>query len=193
MFPHDKRGRGKEAMFISRPKLVIVFLLGAILLLVSSPADSRSLYYAYGFKPGSEPQGFRGLRWGNDIAIFNPLEKFEPVKIVGSATFYHRKGEVLQWGLAELQDITYIFWGGRFANVLIKTFGRDNFDKLKTVVFAQYGQGSRTKSDEQLDIQNYFWKGFVTGMFLKYDDATKMGELGLYSLKNHEDRLLFWE
>jgi len=176
---------------MTKHKLLLAVLPGGLLL--SSTVASKGLYYAYGFKPGGEPQGFRGLRWGNDIAIFDPLHKFEPIKIVGSATFYHRQGEVLQWGQANLQEIIYIFWDGRFANVLIKTFGYDNFAKLKAGVFAQYGQGSRTKSDEQQDIQNFFWKGFVTGMFLKYDDATKTGELGLFSLKNHEDRLLFWE
>ena len=50
---------------------------------VALAAQDKMFTYNYTFKPGTEPDGFRGLKWGTDIATLDPLHTMEVIAIVG--------------------------------------------------------------------------------------------------------------
>ena len=51
--------------------VLLALVLGSGTALAAPPEPMFS--YNYTFKPGSEPDGFRGLKWGTDIATLDPL------------------------------------------------------------------------------------------------------------------------
>ncbi len=46
---------------------------------VTLPAQDKMFTYNYSFKPGSEPDGFRGIKWQTDIATLDPLHTMEVI------------------------------------------------------------------------------------------------------------------
>jgi len=67
----------------------------------------------------NEPDGFRGLKWGDPPG--------EDMKCVGEdivhyyTKYYERKGDKLQLGAAKLESIQYIFYKNQFILVSIET------------------------------------------------------------------------
>jgi hypothetical protein len=146
------------------------------------PAQDKMFTYNYSFKPGSEPDGFRGLKWQADIATLNPLHTMEVLEIMGPFTYYKKKQEDLQLVTVKLDDIIYEFWNGKFSGVVIKVRGANQFQVLKDYVFARFGPGQRSRVLEQLDVQDFYYNGVRTRMYLKYSDIDRIGELSMYSI-----------
>jgi len=87
-----------------------IILLFAILL--GTLAFVQPVSYQPGnFKPGSEPDGFRGIRWGTPISL---LDQMVQVWEEGDLRYYEREGDVLEIGGAKLHKIIYVFWNDRF-------------------------------------------------------------------------------
>ena len=87
----------------------------------SAPAAPEQMFtYNYTFKPGTEPDGFRGLKWGTDIATLDPLHTMEVIAIVGPFVYYKKNREDLHLVNVKLNDIVYEFWNGKFSGVIIK-------------------------------------------------------------------------
>jgi len=149
---------------------------------VTLPAQDKMFTYNYSFKPGSEPDGFRSLKWQTDIATLDPLHTMEVIEILGPFTYYKKKNEDLHLVTVKLDDITYEFWDGRFSGVVIKVRGADRFQILKEYVFARFGPGQRSKVLEQLNVQDFYYNGIKTRMYLKYSDIDLTGELSMYSI-----------
>jgi hypothetical protein len=145
-------------------------------------APDRIFTYNYTFKPNSEPDGFRGLKWQTDLATLDPLHTMELIEIVGPFTYYQKKQENLHYGTADLEDIIYEFWNGKFSGVILKVKGERPFQKLKDYCFARFGPGQRSKTYERLDVQDYYYNGVKTRMKLRYSDLDRTGELSLYSI-----------
>jgi len=158
---------------------------------VTLPAQDRMFTYDYSFKPGSEPDGFRGLKWQTDIATLDPLHTMEVIEIMGPFTYYKKNKEDLQLVTVKLNNIIYEFWNGKFSGVMIKVKGFDQFQILKEYVFARFGPGQRSKSLAQLDVQDFYYNGIKTRMYLKYSDIDRTGELNMYSiaLLNQQQKL----
>ena len=146
------------------------------------PAQDKMFTYDYSFKPGSEPDGFRGLKWQTDIATQDPLHTMEVIEIFGPFAYYKKKKEDLHLVTVKLDDIIYEFWNGKFSGVIIKVRGNNQFQILKDYVFARFGPGQRSKVLEQLDVQDFYYNGIKTRMYLKYSDMDRTGELSLYSI-----------
>jgi hypothetical protein len=146
------------------------------------PAQERMFTYDYSFKPGSEPDGFRRIPWQTDIATLDPLHTMEVIEIMGPFTYYQKKQEDLQLVTVKLDDIIYEFWNGKFSGVIIKVRGNNQFQILKDYVFARFGPGQRSKVLEQLNVQDFYYNGVKTRMYLKYSDIDRTGELSLYSI-----------
>jgi len=145
-------------------------------------AQDKMFTYNYSFKPGSEPDGFRGLKWQTDIGTLDPLHTMELIEIMGPFTYYKKKQEDLHLVTVKLDDITYEFWNGKFSGVIIKVRGNNQFQILKDYVFARYGTGQRSKVLEELDAQDFYYNGVKTRMYLKFSDIDRTGELSLYSI-----------
>jgi hypothetical protein len=149
---------------------------------VTLPAQDKMFTYNYSFKPGSEPDGFRGLKWQTDIATLDPQNTMDIIEITGPFAYYKKKKEDLQLVTVKLDDITYEFWNGKFSGVVIKVKGDDQFQILKEYVFTRFGTGQRSKVLEQMNAQDFYYNGIKTRMYLKYSDIDFTGELSLYSI-----------
>ena len=148
----------------------------------SLPAQEKMFTYNYTFKPGSEPDGFRGLTWQTDIATLDPLHTMEVIEIMGPFTYYKKKKEDLQLVTVKLDDIIYEFWNGKFSGVIVKVRGENQFQVLKDYVFARFGPGQRSKVLEQMNVQDFYYNGIRTRMYLKFSEIDRTGELSLYSI-----------
>jgi len=146
------------------------------------PAQDKMFTYDYSFKPGSEPDGFRGIKWQTDSATLDPLHTMEVIAIVGPFVYYKKNKEDLHLVTVKLDDIIYEFWNGKFSGVIIKVRGDNQFQILKDYVFARFGPGQRSKVLEQLNVQNFYYNGVKTRMYLKFSDIDRTGELSLYSI-----------
>ena len=161
-----------------------VLIAGAVILLSAMTllAQDKMFTYNYSFKPGSEPDGFRGIKWQTDIATLDPLHTMEVIEIFGPFVYYKKNKEDLQLVTVKLNNIIYEFWNGKFSGVMIKVKGNDQFQILKEYVFARFGPGQRSKVLEQLNVQDFYYNGIKTRMYLKYSDIDRTGELSMYSI-----------
>ena len=161
-----------------------LMIAGALILLSAMTllAQDKMFTYNYSFKPGSEPDGFRGIKWQTDSATLDPLHTMEVIEVMGPFTYYKKKQEDLHLVTVKLDDIIYEFWNGKFSGVIIKVRGDNQFQILKDYVFARFGPGQRSKVLEQLNVQNFYYNGVKTRMYLKFSDIDRTGELSLYSI-----------
>jgi hypothetical protein len=159
--------------------VLLTLALGAPM---SQAAPKPMFTYDYTFKPGTEPDGFRGIKWQTDVATLDPLHTMEVIEIIGPFVYYQKNHENLHYGTAELKDIIYEFWNGKFAGVLLRVNGERQFQKLKDYCFARFGPGQRSETYARLGIQDYYYNGVKTRMYLRYSDLDRIGELSLYSI-----------
>jgi hypothetical protein len=115
------------------------------------------------FKAGSEPDGFRGIKWGTDISTLKDM-------VFAMATDkdvkrYERKGDELKIGKAKLDYIQYEFRKGRFYLVEMWFQGIENFNHVKETMFETYGKG-RIMPEKT---ESYFWEGEKTEMIMIFD------------------------
>jgi len=148
-----------------------IWLMGLTILIVGLWSN---LSFA-GYKPGSEPDEFRGIKWGTDIKTLKGMKYFLTYRGI---KVYKRKNEDLRIGGAKLENIGYSFWGGKFCNVLVTTKGYTNWTGLKEAVFEKLGKGNQF--GDQF-IENYDWFGDITGMSLEYNEFSEKGKLFMYS------------
>jgi len=129
------------------------------------------------YKPGSEPDGFRGIKWGTDIETLKDMEYFGTDPGFGGIKVYTRKNENLHLGGAKLERIEYHFWRGKFCIVWVYTKGSTNWYGLKEAVFEKFGRGSQPNEF----IEFYVWFGDITGMTLEYNEVSETGMLFMFS------------
>ncbi len=126
------------------------------------------------FKLGSEPYGFRGIIWGTDISRLKDM-KYLATK--DGVKYYSRKGDLLKIGAAKLEIVAYGFWNDKFSEVLVKTDGFDNYNKLKDAIFDNYGEGMKQPQYNY----GYGWLGPITGMLIDYIEAENEGKFQIWS------------
>ena len=155
-------------------------------------------------KPRSELDGFRGIRWGAEVATLEGMEKLEQDKSPNrDIVWYTRKGETLTFGKAKLENIFYSFWMGNFESVWMDFKGEENFQALKQEVFERFGKvlesGELLKKTEkealmerstmrQGEEEFYFWDGKQMEMWLSYSKNRQKGDLSINSKKISEER-----
>ncbi len=157
-------------------------LLSMIFTAATLAAPEKMFTYDYTFKPGTEPDGFRGLKWQTDIATLDPLHTMEVIAIIGPFTYYKKNKEDLRLVNVKLNDIVYEFWNGKFSGVIVKVKGERQFQILKDYCFARFGEGQRSKILQQMNIPDFYYNGVRTRMHLKYSDLDHEGELSVYSI-----------
>jgi len=130
------------------------------------------------FKPGSEEvflDGFRGIKWGQDIST---VEGLIYASTVSGIDYYAREGDELK-----IKDIpTFsLYWFGenKFFGGQICVMGDTNWEIFKTAVFEKFGKGEQ----ENEHIEEYFWWGEETIMLLTYDEVSELGFLAVISKK----------
>jgi len=122
------------------------------------------------FKPGSEPEGFRGIKWNTDISTLSEYMKYQyPLKDYGfvGVEIYTRTGDVLRLGRAELKEILYGFVEGKLFVVFINTKDFEIWNRLKQATFEKFGKGFQS----DIGKEEYSWKGRATRVLLRYDET----------------------
>ena len=125
------------------------------------------------FKPGSESDGFRGIKWGMDIKMLSDMECTGKMSGPGPG-FYIRKGDKLKIGEAELIKIVYSFWRDKFYGVDIDTEGYFNWHNLQEVVFKKFGQ----PKEHSIESAEYnLLVGERTNILMDFDKTSEKGHL----------------
>jgi hypothetical protein len=162
-------------------------LLALVCLVFFSLALPAEVLGGLNFKPGSEPDGFRGIRWGADISTLKDMECFGTADD-GLSKFYIRSGDNLTIGDAQLNKIAYSFWNGKFYGVVIETSGYSNYLNLQEAVSEMFGIGTTIELYKK---QFFVWDGAVTTMTLTYDTIGGEGLFVIYSKKGEQKRKLW--
>jgi len=163
---------------------MLMVVLGYFLISSFAFGEWKSVTIYKGAKPGTEPDGFRGIKWGTKISDLKGMEYVRTDPSSGGIKMYRRKGDVLQIGSAKLDRIEYGFWRGRFCDVYVYTSGSVNWLGLKNAVFEKFGKGNQGNEF----IEEYWWFGTKTWMMLKYNEISEKGYLWMTSVKISDEQ-----
>jgi hypothetical protein len=151
----------------------------------------------------SDPDGFRGIKWGTEISTLNDMEKVEKDQSSNSdLVWYTRKGDTLAIGQAKLENIFYSFWMGKFDSVWIDFEGDENFEVLKKESLERFGKvrgseepvektqrGARREPSAIKRPEGFYaWWGRNTEMVLSYSKDRHKGTLTINSTMISEER-----
>jgi len=153
-------------------------------------------------KPGTDPDGFRDMKWGTEISTLKDMEEVEEKTSSGvDLVWYRRKGDTLAMGEAKLKNIFYSFWMGEFESVWIDFEGEENFEALKKDLFERVGKAREPKGSmdkmgkrggERSLTQRpgafYAWLGKNTEIWLSYSKDRHKGTLTMNSRIISEER-----
>ena len=154
--------------------IVIIFMY---IFLMNSLAFCQGLG---GFRSGSEPNGFRGIKWGTDISTLKDILKYVRSE-EKDVRIYMRKEDELKVGKAQVKKIEYKFWTGFgkygtepeiFYAVYIETEGKENWKKIKEEAFDLFGKGLDSGNEAY---ESYGWRGEKTSIVMLYSNQTNMG------------------
>jgi hypothetical protein len=151
----------------------------------------------------SDPDGFRGIRWGTEISTLNDMEKAEEGQSSNpDLVWYSRKGDTLGMGQAKLEHIFYSFWMGKFSSVWIDFEGEENLEALRKELFGLFGEalgsegpmektkrGTRREPSTMKRVEGFYtWWGRNTEMLLSYSKDRHKGTLTINSTIISEER-----
>ncbi len=141
------------------------------------PSSAEPMGYMPGsgmFRAGSEPDGFRGIRWGTDIRDVSGMQLY-PGERADRYDIYTRENGIEELAGIEVMDIYYGFWDNKFWEAVIVVQGRARFNALRDYVFRLYGEGA--------GVEPYFWNGDMTLMELGFIEESEVGLWGIYSIE----------
>lgn len=150
------------------PSLLIVLLL---LLTLLAPAGLRA-----------DINGFKGMRWGSNLADLQQTKKLALTKEGGKGTpsLYVLENEELRFGKAALTGIHCSFVKERLQGVILLFSGANNFAAVKNEAFAKFGT---SKKIDQGGEEMYNWPGTTTSVVLSYNRKNQSGFLFMKAKK----------
>lgn len=99
--------------------------------------------------------GFRGITWGQKIeTIKDEMIPSASNPKDGPTKLYHRRGENMRLGGAELSDVAYAFYKGEFHSAMLTTEGIVNESALTAAFLKQFGQPSYGASSRGATVWN---------------------------------------
>ena len=103
---------------------------------------------AYVYMTGSEntPQGFRGIRWGENI---QELSGLTPLAQNGDLKFYVRADDRMKLGDVALEKLVYGFYKDRFYSAMMYFDSQADFSRVKDSLSHQYGQPFQAAPSEK--------------------------------------------
>jgi hypothetical protein len=125
----------------------------------------------------NEPDGFRGIKWGTDIAALSGMTYESTDPSWGGVKKYSRKGETLSIGAAKLTTIHYCFWRDKLSSIEIKYKGYDNWTGLKNVLIEKFGMGGKPNRY----MEHYIWFGPITAISAEYKELRRSGLVIMFS------------
>ena len=135
-----------------------------------------------GFAFQNEPDGFRGLKWGDapteDMYFSSQaISKYD----IHKGNYYYRKSDKLKIGSAELVSIKYLFnlYSNQFYKVWGMFYSETNYDILKIIFEERFGLPTKLKNKKY----PLFWNGDKTKIQLFfYPDKNA----GIFTIINRE-------
>lgn len=135
----------------------------------------------------NEPDGFRGLKWGDppgkDMKIYGFGRDFD-------ITIYTRRNDKMQIGDAELRSIYYVFYEGRFMAVEISPYHwPDDYLSLRDVVMLKFGDAAVIEGGRL--VERITWSGdLAVIVFYLFEESVAggNGDLTIYSTEIWEEK-----
>ncbi|MBN2642811.1 MAG: hypothetical protein JXR78_14250 [Victivallales bacterium] len=138
---------------------------------VENPTAPALYFTGAPFKKDSEPDGFRGIVWGEQIENLEDLDLVTTTEY--GVSFYTRKNDNKRFEKVPVNAVYYGFYKGRFQSALLRddikrgTEPQKAFDDLKQAVFSRYGEG-RPRNTYAWG-EEYLWQGEKTEVYLGRD------------------------
>ncbi len=153
---------------------ILCLLTGLIVLFAMNDLSAEMITY---FNPGVEPDGFRGIKWGQSLDSVEGMKQIGVEVSDSGSMIYKKERDRLKLGYVELEKIEYYFWKDRFSKVVIYVKGPANWKGLQEATFERFGRGYQPESTKE----DYAWYGNTTRMLLSYDEKEKRGILTMFS------------
>ena len=144
--------------------------------------DDREIWQSPEAIRADGPIGFRGLRFGRDIATIPDMELAYKE---GAALYYRRRGDRLDLGEIRLSDVLYGFSKGRFFAAIMRAPGADDFEPLRRAYLAKYGPPRAVPATLEEDLVWSWPKSQIAlsrdaadgGLSIRYADAALLAEV----------------
>ncbi len=144
----------------------------------------RKPYRPESFKPGSVPDGFRGVKWGTPKSALPDMKPVYTEPDPSKPETYVKINEDLKINGVELESIRYVFseskGGFCTANVWLKG-GYEDFAVLRRTFRERYGLGLETTDEEG---ESYMWFNTEVMMSLWYKKDTAKAGFVMSSLEH---------
>jgi hypothetical protein len=124
-----------------------------------------------GFKAGSEPEGFNGIKWETKLSTLEGMKLLRKDNSYGGVHFYLKEKDPFKLGNGKLESVQYGFWREKFYTGMVLTEGLEDFNAMKEAVFGKFGQGAKPFRNKE----EYLWVGKNATMALRYDEYSKVG------------------
>lgn len=135
---------------------IIVFLVSVATQAAAKDTD---------FRTGSEPDGFRGIKWGTHVNTLEGMTRTGSDPAFGGVDNYTRSSDELQIGGAKLSSLTYGFWRQQFFSVRAEAKGFQNCRVLLEAAQERFGHGAKDELTE-----TYVWSGPITRLMFERDE-----------------------
>jgi len=140
-----------------------------------------------GFAFQNEPDGFRGLKWG-DTPTEDMTFLYQSLAFLGNGNSYYRKDDKLNIGSAKLDRIFYRFtlYNYQFYKVTATFIYKISYDILKIICEGRFGKPTymREKKDDYL----LRWSGDKAKIYLYYDSRECIGWFIIENMKIHSEK-----
>lgn len=111
----------------------------------------------------NEPDGFRGIRWGQEIGTLKGMQFL--LRDKDGLSIYIRDNDSMTLGEATLSSVRYLFWQNKFVEAQMSA-DSDQLGALRNVLFEKYGEGYNHYGPSS-SIHDYSWHGPVANVGLK--------------------------
>lgn len=155
----------------------------------------------------NEPDGFRNIKWGDDISKMVGFKKVKKslsdesfTMTYLSSNVYIKKNEPLSFGDVKVKSMRWHEFNNKLVAVVIEDDYYDTFLTLKNALNNKYGTPHKTKlpvkfSDlENKGTESYEWEGNKTNISLWYNHKTireQLNNIGSYDLGYHDMIMTF--
>lgn len=142
------------------------------------------IFIVSGFAFQNEPEGFRGLKWGDPPGSGKDMSYRYGLDRDFDITIYERRNDKMQIGNAKLRDIHYLFYEDRFMAVEVYP-ELSSYDELKNVVLLKFGDGKVIKENWEEEI---VWLGDLATIVLQKSLREAVWLLLIYSTEIWEEK-----